>query len=92
MIIAICNVVIVEDHVEIPTGLYVHPTLLNLFQVIARMFYKVGSSYLLATGPLLCWRNAIYVKRVIPFFLTFNDVSPRAILFGVLMLYLLAYE
>ncbi|CAL5379286.1 unnamed protein product [Camellia sinensis] len=31
---------------------------------------EFGSSYLLATGPLLCWRNAIYERRVIPFFLT----------------------
>ena len=72
-------VVIVEDHVEIPTGLYVHPTVLNLFRCLAGWTTRVGSSFLLAMGPLLCGRNAIVVKGLHPSSCTLSDVSPRAI-------------
>ncbi|CAL5376107.1 unnamed protein product [Camellia sinensis] len=62
---------------QILQGLPMPPKRLAPREVIARMFYKVGSSYLLATGPLLCWRNAIYVKRssLLDFFQNSSPIS-----------------
>ena len=72
-------VVIVEGHVEFPTGLYVHPTLLNLFQVLSRMCYKNWVFWFVGHGASLMWAECHCWKRVTPFFLTLCDVSPRAI-------------
>ena len=72
-------VVIVEGHVEIPTGLYVHPTLLNLFQVLSWMCCKIWIFLFVGHGPPLYWWNAICVKGLYPSSWFVNDVSPGAI-------------
>ena len=77
MIIAICNVVIVEDHVEIPTGLYVHPTLLNLFQVFSRMCYKIWIFLFVGHGASLLLAESHMCKRVTPFSCLFKSCKPK---------------
>ena len=79
MIIAICNVVIVEDHVEIPTGLDVHPTLLNLFQEFSRRCYKIWIFLFVGHGASLLLAECHMCKRVAAFIWLFYAVSPRAI-------------
>ena len=79
MIIAICKVVIVKDHVEFPTGLYVHPTLLNLFQVFSRVCYKIWIFLFVGHGAVVMLAECHCCKGLHPSSCTFNDVSPRAI-------------
>ena len=79
MIIAICKLLLLRAMLRSLLDYMCIPRCWIFFRWWVECAARFGSSYLLAIGPLLFWRNAICVKGLHPSSWFVNDVSPRAI-------------
>ena len=92
MIIAICKLLLLRIMLRSLLDYMFIPRCWIFFRCWAECAARFGSSYLLATGPLLYWRNAICVKGLHPSSWLISDVSPRAIYLACSCCIYIAYK